>query len=87
MSAALSRTFSYLRTRFRHPENYHRILPLLSIGRLEERKVFARTVHTSVQCLSNGGKGKGSSVGSKGGRNSCPRCGEPFKNIPPALGK
>ena len=85
MSATMSRTCSYLRTQFlRHPEKYYRFSPLISSGR---QKVFARTVRTSAQYLSNGGKGKGNSMGSKSGRNNCPRCGEPFKNIPPALGK
>ncbi|XP_065911003.1 ATP-dependent Clp protease ATP-binding subunit clpX-like, mitochondrial isoform X2 [Dysidea avara] len=83
MSATMSRTCSYLRTQFlRHPEKYYRFSPLISSGR---QKVFARTVRTSAQYLSNGGKGKGNSMGSKSGRNNCPRCGEPFKNIPPAL--
>jgi len=89
MSAAMSRTCSYLRTRFfRHPEKYYRNSPsILSTGRQEERKVFVRTVRTSAQHLSNGGKGKSNGVGSKRGKTTCPKCGEPFKNIPPALGK
>jgi len=89
MSAVMSRTCSYLRTRFfRRPEKCYRNSPsIISTGCQKERKVFVRGICTSAQHLSNGGKGKSNGVGSKRGRNTCPKCGEPFKNIPPALSR